>query len=270
MDPPSSTPDGEYDYFGTAGAAPATPAAVPPPVAPAGRFGGPPGPAGPAFGTPAGPAFGTPAGPGFVVAPAPYAAPKQGVPTGVKVVIGLVGTASALVIIGIIAAIAIPVFLNDRAQQTFDDTSIAMPQSVAGYTQIQTAQARGIVDTMLKDVGNGSYTDAMGGVFNDAQGRPAIVMALKGDEPATEGHLDALTDVFAGLQTSGAQLSSVAPISPGSLGGQLQCGVGSIDGQSMRACAGVDVAAASVMVFFDPNVTDQTVVAMREAVVVRS
>jgi hypothetical protein len=161
------------------------------------------------------------------------------------------------------------VFLNDRAQQTFDDTTIAMPPAVAGYTQNTTPQAQQLVDRILAGNRSGEFSDVKGGVYNDAQGRVAIVSGMKANEPITGDQLSGLKDMFAGLQSSGVQISSVVPVSAGRLGGQLQCGAAVVEGAPVKVCAGVDVAAATLMVFFDPNVPNTTVLAVREAVVVR-
>ncbi|MDP9182512.1 MAG: hypothetical protein M3P04_07025, partial [Actinomycetota bacterium] len=77
-----------------------------------------------------------PAGyPPYQVAPF-VQAPPAGMPTALKVLLGLAIGLGALVVIGILAAIAIPVFLDQRAKAEAAHTTVSVPGQVLGMPHL--------------------------------------------------------------------------------------------------------------------------------------
>ncbi|MDP9220945.1 MAG: hypothetical protein M3P23_10460 [Actinomycetota bacterium] len=191
----------------------------------------------PAQGTPAPYAvpYGMPPG---SIAPYPYAT-APGRSTGVKVAIALGAAAATLVIVGILAAVAIPVFLNQRAKSEAAHISVSLPAQAAGYPRL-TGSADAQIQQLVADVPHemGTPQGAIYGTGNT----PRIVIIV-GAHPMTA----AVQNGYLGGVARSEHASGLTqtPVPAGSLGGQMQCGV-SAD-KTRTDCAFADAGAFGVI-----------------------
>jgi hypothetical protein len=220
------------------------------PVQPTNQFGTPigqapqssfPPPVGsPAPGAPAGAPYAVPyGGPPGSIAPYPYATAPQGRSTGVKVAIALGATAAALVIVGILAAVAIPVFLSQRAKSEAAHITVSLPTQAAGYPRL-TGSADVQIQQLVADVPHemGTPQGAIYGTGNT----PRVVIIVGAHPMTTAVQKSYLGGVARSEQSSGLTQTAVPA---GSLGGQMQCGV-SAD-RTRTDCAFADAGAYGVI-----------------------
>lgn len=268
MDPNRTAPDGDYDFF--APARPATPAAAPPNAhADPSRFGTFVGPTA-GVGAHGNPNFGPPVGQPIAGTTWPTAPSRPAMPIWAKVCIGLAGAAGGLVVLGIIAAIAIPVFLNRSATATLESTSIAMPATIGAYTRLDTPEANQITEPTRQQMLRQEHVDAVEiGVYDSQAGR-GMFMATKFDKPMPKHELGEATRVaFAGLASSGVKVAGITPVEPGRLGGVMECGTGAIATAPVKVCVSADQAAVAVVVFYNAAIPDSTALEVREAIEIR-
>jgi hypothetical protein len=208
------------------------------------------------FGTPAAPVAGQPSygqpPAGSVPAPygqapfgtvpqtpyAGYAPQRPGMSTGAKVAIALGSAVAGLVILGILAAIAIPVFLNQRAKAAADGITISLPGQIAAYprmTGAADAQVQSLVTGLPPEAGT-----AQGAAYG--VGQPSIIV-IAGSHVMIEPDR---TSFLNGVAKSEARAGVIqVPVDPGPLGGQMRCGP-AIDG-SRTDCAFADAGAYGVI-----------------------
>ncbi len=198
-------------------------------------------PTGPATGPAAGPVTG-PAGPApygqsqFGAPPPPppyvaYAPPRAGMSTGAKVAIALGGSVAGLVVLGILAAIAIPVFLNQKAKSDAQGITISLPTQVAGYprmTGAEDAQVQGLVAGLPAEAAG-----AQGAAYG--VGRPSIIV-IAGQHVSRPDFQAGFLDGVAKAEAR-AGVTQV-PVDAGPLGGHMRCGA-AIDG-TRTDCAFAD------------------------------
>jgi hypothetical protein len=185
----------------------------------------------------------------------PYAAQKPGMPTIAKLAIAAGAALAGLVILGILAAIAIPVFLNQKARADADRVTVSLPGSVAGYQRMSGSAdtaVQGVVSSLPREAGS-----AHGAAYGVAANVVVVVIA---------GHQlmrpDAQTGFLTGVARSEAGAGIVqVPVDPGPLGGQMRCGA-ALDG-SRTDCAFVDAGAYGVI---DVAVTGASAVPLAQQV----
>jgi hypothetical protein len=150
--------------------------------------------------------------PGYGYGPPP---PRSGLPLWL---VALIATAMALVILGILAAIAIPVFLNQRAKSQWQATSVALPGSFAGLDRLSGTKVDALIKTMAQPPIEAKDVGAYGTLGPDI----VVVVAIKSPAAMTEAH-QALerADFFKGLETTGYALTKLNDAGP--LGGWFGC-----------------------------------------------
>lgn len=251
------------DYFaGSTGrqATPATPAAPPytppaPPSTPPG-WAAPPVHAVPSY--PAAPhqAWGTPQVPQQQAWGTPYAPPREGLHPALIAVIAGVG---AVVVMGVLAAIAIPVFLNQR--DLARSTVVTAPEQVLGMPRLTDPLSAAAESRMQGLPGPG---DHVAGVYGTGDVRVVVGAARY---HLTPGDQDSYLDAAVAEATS--QGVTLADVEEGRLGGTLRCGTSS--GAAMTICVFVDGGSYGVVVVTgaveDPSGTAR---AAREAFVRRT
>lgn len=213
--PPAGGPGGQSRQPGP-GAAPEASTGQNPP--PGGRT-----PMPPNWGQPAGsgqsaPGWGQPPtgwGPPPTAAPPFATATRHGMPVWAKVLL-FVGAAFLLLIV---AAVAIPVFLHQRAKATAARTTVQMPATAAGLVRLTDATSLRYEQHLLQAPTPGRHVAA---VYGTAAGeRRALVLA--GTAAMTQQDQ---AEFLAGAER-GASKSLPVPfkdVAPGKLGGSMRCG----------------------------------------------
>jgi hypothetical protein len=188
-------------------------------------------PPGPPYGAPpAAPAYGfTPYGP----------PPPSGPSAGAKVAIGIAIAAGSLVVIGILAAIAIPVYLNQQAKAVAARTSVSLPDTVGGDAKLPESAQAGVRSLAAQIPAEGHAQAAVYG-----RGTTATVVVIVGSHALSSKDQ---SDYLSAVSASEAKSSGVvqAKVSAGPLGGTVQCG-SSPDGRHTD-CAFVDAGAFGVI-----------------------
>jgi hypothetical protein len=183
------------------------------------------------------PTFGAPGYSGYPIGATP------GRSTASRVLIALAITVAAFVGIGILAAIAIPVFANKHHPKTVarlallpdtlvDQQKIVSPE-FSGDTASQIAQLRRTIPDVLQ--ANAAYY---------GQGGLPVFSVAAGNLYPSPTAADAKS--FFGT-SAGAGSISFTPVGSGPYGGWMECGGGTVNGQPMTTCASLDNAAVVIV-----------------------
>jgi hypothetical protein len=189
--------------------------------------------------------------------PWPYAAPPSSGPSGP--VIALIAVVATVVVLGVLTAVAIPVFLQQRDLSR--RTTVSVPAEVAGLPRStdaagQTAEAR-----LQALPGPG---DHVAGAFGAAGTR--VVVGAARYHLSSKEQRDYLSSSVAEATAQGVHLASVAP---GRLGGSMRCGTSSV--APMTICVFADGGSYGVVVVTGPTADPTgTARAAREAFVHRT
>jgi hypothetical protein len=188
--------------------------------------------------------------------PPPYGSgpPRRGRSTGATIAIALGATAAGLVILGILAAIAIPVFVNQRAQSEAEHISIALPAQVAGFPRMTGAtdtQVQGLVAQLPNEAGS-----AQGAAYGVGR---ATVIVIAGRHLLLEKDRTAFLAEVAKSESGVGVLQTAVDAGP--LGGRMQCGTAA-DG-SRTDCAFADAGSYGVI---DVAMTGPSAVALARQV----
>jgi hypothetical protein len=145
----------------------------------------------------------------------PTPPPRAGLPIWL---VALIATAMALVILGILAAIAIPVFISQKAKSEWSATTVALPASVAGLDRITGAEADALIKTLVqppleaKDIG----------AYGTLGPKVVVVMAIKTPAAVTEaGQAQERDNFLKGAASSGFTVTQLNEA--GALGGWFGC-----------------------------------------------
>ena len=223
----------DYDFFGPGQGQP--PAAGPP----AGQtsYGNPAYGTQPSYGT-LPPPYGAPAGPAWRPPGPPYPAPPRS-----RAVTALIAAAIVLVSvigIGIVSAIAIPVFLAQRMKAEWRSTTIALPQTFDGAARTDVPQS------MVPQVPNDVIDPLQVAGYRTGGGTAFVVGLTKARQPMTEqDQADARRGVVAGMATRDVRLT-LTESDPGQLGGWFGCGA--VGGDAATACVATDHAGIVMIV----------------------
>lgn len=200
--------------------------------------------------------------PGWPVAPHPawpHQPPPPGMSTGIKILLGVAIGFVGLIVIGILAAIAIPVFLNQRAKAVAAHTTVNIPAMAAGLALRTDAASLRMVQP-LKDLPLPG--EHLAGAYGGTARPEALVSITRGFMSPTDqrGYLAGSVRSAQRASTDGAQFGSV---DPGSLGGAVQCS----SAPTTTVCFFVDAGVyGSVVVFGSPDRGLQLMSELRAAV----
>ncbi|MDX6225578.1 MAG: hypothetical protein QOE64_1954 [Frankiales bacterium] len=162
---------------------------------------------------------------------------------GTKVLIGVACAVGGLVILGILAAVAIPVFLNQRAKAEAARTTVTLPEALVGYDRMHDVTATALEQQLLSPDTPGHGVAAVYGT----NGHVAASVAIW-THPMTPRARDRfISDAERGaFESSHGELTSFIDVDPGPLGGRMRCAGLS---NSVTLCMFVDSGAyGSIMV----------------------
>jgi hypothetical protein len=203
------------------------------------------------------PPFGTP-GNSYAV-PAPMYGPPAGrrLPTAAWVAISVVGGLFAL---GILAAIAIPVFLNQHAKPA--NRSVSLPATVVGQTQLDdpslVANANQMTQTMnAPGVPWGPASTA----YYGSDSVPVFAIAAAKVTARPTAHDESV--FFASIEQT--NLSPLTDVGVGPFGGKMKCGPVTAARGSVIQCVSIDSAAVVIIVVFQSS-QDQAALLSRQIV----
>lgn len=176
--------------------------------------------------------FGTPVGPPAVptndnwVPQAAYPAPpyasgfpaprRTGLSTGGKVAVILGACVAGIVVLAILAAVAIPVFLNQRARAEAGHISVSLPATVAGYPKLS-----GSADASIQNIVAALPAEAssQGAVYGST--RPFVVVIVGHHVMLPKDRSTFLNGV---ARSEHSEEVAQIPVDPGPLGGEMRCG----------------------------------------------
>ncbi len=171
-------------------------------------------------GTP--PPFGTPAPSGGPVPPPAAAVPaRSGLPPWAVLLI----TVGAMLVVGIVAAVALPAFQSDRQHTRLADTTVAMPPVLVGLARSTDPAIQAQVAQLATDVPSGFTHRRSAGYVGDSS--TLLVVAAKPQHILTLAEQESLTRTFwaqaAASVPDGSSLA--APSTPSGAGatGTLTC-----------------------------------------------
>jgi hypothetical protein len=236
----------DYDFFGPGGG--------PQPQSPV-----PPGTRQQPYGVPGPPRPpGVPGLPGLP--PAPYVVPRRS--RAVTALIVAAAGVVALILAGIVAAVAIPVFLNQRLRAEWRETTVSLPETFDGGARTDAPAA--LASAFAAD---DAVRSAEVAVYRTDRGARVVVVAAKSREPMTEtAGLETRRGLVAGLAENGAHLT-LAEADAGTLGGWFGCGP--VTGSAADVCVATDHGAVVMVVVSGSDDPVSLARRMREAVVRR-
>jgi hypothetical protein len=140
--------------------------------------------------------------------------------TGTKVAIAVACAVGGLVILGILAAIAIPVFLDQRAKAAAAGITVTIPETIGGYDRLHDASATALERQLLSPDTPGHGTAAVYGT----NGHIAASVSIWTHPMTSRARAQFLAGAERGAATQGdGKLSAFTDADPGSLGGQMRC-----------------------------------------------
>jgi hypothetical protein len=169
-------------------------------------------------------------------------APKSGLP---RWAIVLIACLACLVAVPILAAIAIPVFLDQREKATAAATTVTVPPTIGELTQApMTPELQGQADSLRSSVSVGMPDPKMA-VFTDGSGSHRLVVMAGKMSTVLHGNDQAMVvegfwrGVGQGLDSL-AILGVPAERPAGELGGTLSCAAFNPSGVTGEICIAVD------------------------------
>lgn len=194
-----------YDFFGSAAPPPTVPPAPQPSVAdPVNQFGTPLSAAG---------NYGPPA---TMMHPPTVSSGRSGMTTATKVVIGVACGVAGLLVIGILAAIVIPVFLNQRAKAQAAATTLSLPATIGSRTQLTDSSSTAFAANLAAALPSGSQVTVYG-----APGDPSLILYVYPKFLPGPAQSAFLAGIAQDAQSEGLPMHQV---DSGALGGQGRCG----------------------------------------------
>jgi hypothetical protein len=176
--------------------------------------------------------------------PAPYLppAPSRRLPTAA--IVAIVCAAGGVIVL-ILAAVAIPVFLNQRDKATAAATTVSLPPAIGELSQApMTPDLQGEAEALRNSVSVG-MPDPKVAVFTDATGAHGLV--VMGGKLSTVLHQKDEAEVVRGFWRGAQQelagqavLGVPAERSPGELGGIVSCASFNPSGVTGEICIAVD------------------------------
>lgn len=204
-----------------------------------------------------------PAPPAAAAAVAPrrsvWTAPPPTHSTRRTVVIAVISTVVAVLVLLILTAIALPVFLNNRAKAEAARTTITLPPSTAGLVQLDDAATRSITSRLLALPLPGMRQAAVYGTAAGQQ-RAAVLVGRAPASPADQ------LSFIRGFKDSTARTgaTSFRSVNPGPLGGQFTCGA--VASRRLTVCGFIDPGAYGTVTILETTSGDATATTLRAAI----
>lgn len=188
---------------------------------------------------------------------------RPGMSTGAKVAIALAGAVGGLVVLGILAAIVIPIFAQQHAKAEAAHISVSLPEQVAGYQRMT-----GAADDALRQSLTGFPSEAgtpSSGVYGQG-GSPVVAVVVGKHVMSSFDQTAFLSGATKSAKASGAVL---VDHDPGPLGGRMRCG--QVASPAETVCVFVDAGAfGRIEVAGSASSADQLVLTVRSQVEHRS
>jgi hypothetical protein len=188
----------------------------------------------------------------------------------------LIATAGGVLMVLVLAAVAIPVFLDQRAKADLSATSVTLPPTVAGLPEVDDPAVRQQLAEQRSNLSTCGCTEPLLlTLYQDQAGTHRIVvMAGKFTHPAGPTTQQSIVDdTWRGIRDGAAgTLTFGTPVDadPGALGGRVTCAP-ITTGTTGRACVAVDGTSIVTMMEFAPPDTDLALpTVVRESVVHRT
>lgn len=197
-----------------------------------------------------------PTGPPGWPAYAPASSETSGLLKALIVVSIVVGT---IIVMGILAAIAIPVFLEQRAKSEAAATTVAIPDQLLDLTRLHDARAVQLEQQLRSQPGNPEA-----GVYGVA-GSVRATVSVKRQRMSSGDERDFMTGAESSFQNQGVGHVIFSDADPGRLGGFMRCAT--VSSPTFSVCLFADHGAyGSITLFGDRAGRDDVAVSVREAV----
>jgi hypothetical protein len=192
-----------------------------------------------------------------------YQPVQPGMSTGVKVLIGVAIGLGSIIIIGVLAAIAIPVFLNQRTQDLAAHTTVSMPPVAAGLALRTDAASEQLAQRLnVASMPGQHLAGAYGGTA-----RPEVLVAITKHHMSPGDQRAYLAAAVRGARQVSPTALDFEDVDAGSLGGEVLCS----SAPAVTVCFFVDAGAyGSAVVVGTPDRATQLVPQVRAAVERRS
>jgi hypothetical protein len=159
--------------------------------------------------------------------------------TGIKALIGVAIGIGAVIVVGIIAAIAIPVFLNQRGKAVSAHTVVSIPPTAAGLPLRTDAASERLAQQLTVSAMPGEHlVGAYGGTTS-----PAALVTITKWFMSSQDQREYLAGAVRGAQSTG-RAAPFHDASAGSLGGVVRCSAAA----TVTVCFFADAAAYGTLV----------------------
>jgi hypothetical protein len=219
--------------------------------------------------------------------PPPYGAwpgtvlPGPGYPPASRT--GLPGWAIALIVGGVgvlvllvLAAVAIPVFLHQRAQAELSATSVSLPPALAGMTEVDDPATQQQMADTVRSIDTCSCTGPLlMTLYLDNIGTHSVLVAAGKFSSAESAFVQQSfsANMWTGIRESaaeeGATVGTAVETDAGRLGGTMSCAPITVDATG-RVCVSVDSTSFVMTMEFGPTIDPTLPVIVRESVVHRT
>jgi hypothetical protein len=189
--------------------------------------------------------------------------PTSGRSAGAKVLIGLAIGVVGFIVLGILAAIAIPVFLSQRAKTA--NRNVVLPGILLEQPQLHSTS----LDTAMSDAVGQLQTSITGvtetqGAYYGPSDQPLFAV-VAGRLPTRPTAADE-NSFFTAIATDDHVTGGLHPTGSGPYGGKMECGQTLVPGEApVTFCASVDSAAVVLIIGFNQS-TDQTGILARQII----
>jgi hypothetical protein len=184
----------------------------------------------------------------------------------------LVGVIGAFVAVCVVAAVVSKVNDNEKTQKALQDTSIQLPEDVAGLHHVTNTAAVTQIETMANAL---PWTSHLVGEYALADGTPRAIVLI-GKVGVTSSGIDSgLPKAESGFNSSltrqGLPTASFHSVDAGPLGGRMDCGTVTAS-RSVTQCFFVDRATLGGVTMYDVDGSDDhtLALALRSAIETRS
>jgi hypothetical protein len=180
-------------------------------------------------------------------------------PVAIKIVLGVVG---GLFVLGILAAIAIPVFLSQKQRPA--NRAVSIPTTLLGQSQVHTPDLDAMGSRTIADMtaAKGPWGPVSGAYYGTGGLPTFFVAAAKVTvRPTPADEADFMKSV-----ASGATYVVLAPVGPGPFGGKMECGSATdATGIQTTTCFSIDTAAITIIVVLESS-PDQAALLARQII----
>jgi hypothetical protein len=191
---------------------------------------------------------------------------------GIALIVGGVGVLVLLVL----AAVAIPVFLHQRAQAELSATSVSLPPAVAGMTEVDDPATQLQLADAVRSIDSCGCTEPLlMTLYQDNIGTHRVLVATGKFSSAASASdqrsfsVNMWAGIRDGAEEEAATVGPAVETDAGRLGGTMTCAPITADATG-RVCVSVDRTSFVMMMEFGPAIDPTLPVIVRESVVHRT